>query len=149
MRPRIIVIGVFAVCGIGLFLAGRVLDSPGTADRAGASAAGDGAVTRAIDLLFDRYHIDKGAVRTRRVAIPGRGFARIEQRCAAPPGFLGLMFNHDLSTRLAQVGARVIAVEHTKDNSLSVYVVSGHTVIRSIVFALPPSSGGSSPRAGM
>ncbi len=149
MRFRIILIVVFAICGVGLFFAGRLWEPRGIQRQVGGRTAGDASVDKIIDSLFDRYHIDKASIRTRHVAIAGKTFTRIEQRCAAPPGFLGLVFNHELSARLAPIGAHVVAVEHTKDNSLTVFIVKDHAVIRSLIVAFSTPSGESSPGSGM
>lgn len=149
MKSRILLVVVFAACGAVLFFAGRLQESPPKGGAAPAHIPDDGAIARVIDTQFERYHIDKESVRTRRVAVQGNMFARVEQRVTAPSGFLGLVFNHDLNLRLMPTGARVVAIEHSKDNILAMHVVKDHAVVRSIVIALSLASGANAPRTGM
>jgi len=126
-------IGAIAV----FLLVGDRLVGPGAEQTLTAVPTQDAAgIQEVVDTLFGRYGVDRTAVKTWRVTMPDKTPLRMEQRIPVPSNFPSLVFNHDLNRRLAPFGAHVIATERTKENTITMHIVTSGTTIRSMAFVL-------------
>ncbi len=96
-------------------------------------------VNRIVDTLLARYGIQPDWIRTWQVQSPQRAFFRTERRVYVPPEFISVNFNHDLSSALTPYGARVVATERSKENTVTVHIKQDETIIESIAFVLKRS----------
>jgi hypothetical protein len=96
------------------------------------------AVESAVNSLLARHGIAPGMVRTWRVSSPARQDFRIEQRVPVSPEFVSIEFNHGLGVMLAPYDIRVFATERTRERTVTMHLVLGGAVIRSITFVMDP-----------
>lgn len=137
-------IGVLAGLNAVLLGLGRLEESPSREEGMSAvtqRAAQQGAAA-AIDTLLKRYGIEPEDVHTWIVQWHGKSGSRVEQRVSVPPSFVALSFNHDLNLALMPMGAHVVATERTKENLVTMHIVSHGSTIRSIAFAVVPERKG-------
>lgn len=131
-RVRVIIIASLAACAVCLWgierFAGPRQSTMSPAQERGTEAK----LAAAVDTLLTRYGIDRSVVKTWRPMAAGRPTGRVESRAPVGAGFLSLQFNHDLNIMLEELGARVIATERTKENSVTLHIVRGGTTVRSI-----------------
>jgi hypothetical protein len=89
-----------------------------------------------VDALFADYGIKRPWIRTWQVHTPDRKFVRIQRRVYVPPEFVSPSFNLELNRRLAEYGARAIATERTKENTVTMHIMKDRTVVESISFVV-------------
>ncbi len=131
-----------ALAAAGLGIADRLLDGRPRDARPAPAAARQGSadVDQAIDTLLARYHVDPKTVRRWSILTPDKATLRREIRADVPPAFLSLGFNHDLSREVAPLGARVIATEHSKEQTVTMHVRKDGVVTRTLVFRTVPEA---------
>jgi hypothetical protein len=106
------------------------------AERA-ASLRGDlRSVNTIVDTVLGRHGIAPDQVRSWQVHTPDRKFLRTERRVMVPPDFISVKFNHDLNEALDGTGARVVATERTKENTVTTHIKQGSTIMESITFVM-------------
>ncbi len=105
-------------------------------ERASAVKADLQPVNAIVDTVLARHGITPDRVRTWQVRTPGRAFLRIERRVLVPPEFVSVQFNHDLNEALDGTGARVIATERTRENTVTTHIKRGTSIIESITFVV-------------
>jgi hypothetical protein len=93
-------------------------------------------VNELVDTLFATYGIRRPWVRSWQVHTPDRKFVRIQRRVYVPPEFVSPSFNLELNRRLAEYGARAIATERTKENTVTMHIMKDRTVVESISFVV-------------
>ncbi len=134
MRQRLLLAG--ALAGVSLLLFGiQALDpsagsgSAGAADRRNVQQQ----VATAIDTLLGSHGIDPREARVWTAPGPGKTSGRVEERVIVPPSFVSLDFNHRLNLALAPLGAHVVATERTRENTVTMHIVSNGKTIRSLI----------------
>jgi hypothetical protein len=118
-----------------LFLVDRVLPGP---DPWILPPEVAGRIRNAIDTVFTRHGIDPSGVRTWNAQGQNGRLPRVEQRAKVPPGFPSLLVNHELARLLEPVGGHIVAIERTKDNTVTMHIVRQGVTIRSIAFHVDP-----------
>jgi len=93
-------------------------------------------VNAVVDTLLLLHGIGKDQVRSWQVKTPDRKFIRTERRVLVPPDFISVKFNHALNRALEGTGARVVATERTKENTVTIHIKNGPTIIESITFVV-------------
>lgn len=91
-----------------------------------------------LDSLFHRYGIEHRQVKTWRVRGPGGELTRVQDRITVPNEFVSVSFNHDLNLELTHIGARAVATERTKENTVTMHIKMDRRIVRSISFVLSP-----------
>jgi hypothetical protein len=138
------------VLGLVLLIAPRPPHSPPPAP------AEAEAIDNAVREELAAHRIPSGTVRTRRVKTPAADFERVERRVTVSGDFVTVEFNRELNERVGAYGGRSFATERTKENTVSVHVLSGGTVVQTVLFQLDPfartdssarSTGGDPPPA--
>jgi hypothetical protein len=146
-RGRAAVAAGLAVVAAVLFL----MEQPAPltpADRA-ASLRGDlRSVNATVDTVLARYGIAQEQVRSWQVQTRDRKFLRTERRVMVPPDFISVKFNHDLNEALDGTGARVVATERTKENTVTSHIKRGSTIMESITFVMNRKQTGTSAATG-
>ena len=99
-------------------------------------------VNTVVETLLVRSGIDRSQVRSWQVQTPDRKFIRTERRVVVPPDFISVKFNHALNRALEGSGARVVATERTKGNTVTFHIKTGATIIESITFVISRKPGG-------
>lgn len=97
------------------------------------------AVHAAVTTLLAQQGVAPGMVRTWHVTSPARQEFRVEQRVRVPPDFVSIEFNHALGRMLAPYNIRVSATERTREQTVTMHLVLGGAVIRTITFAMDPA----------
>ena len=125
----------------GLALCALLLTAAEVITRGGVPAGGEAPrrtaearIAATIDSLLPQFGIAPGSARTWKATAAGGPTGRTEQKVSVPPAFRSLEFNHALASAIARVGAGVVAVERSKDNSVTMHIVRGGMTIRSIRF---------------
>ena len=132
---RLVVAAGLAVVATVLFL----MEHPapvGPAERAQTVRGDLRSVNTVVDTVLARHGITQDQVRSWQVRTPDKKFLRTERRVMVPPDFISVKFNHDLNEALDGTGARVVATERTKENTVTVHIKSGATIIESITFVV-------------
>ena len=93
-----------------------------------------------VQRLLTQHGVDLKKLKTRKVASGDKSFVRIEQRVAVPPEFNTLNFNHELSERLADIGASVVATEKSEDKTVTMHIKNNGVIVQSLVFILRKES---------
>jgi hypothetical protein len=133
---RIAVAGLLFVLAGGLFVASLQLGHPpeaygyNTRDIQLARRK----IDAAIDSVFIRQHVDPHKVKTRDACVIGSSVLRRESVIEAPADFVSLVFNFALQKEIVPLGARLIASEHTKDETVVMHVRTGGVIVRTLVF---------------
>lgn len=96
-------------------------------------------INTVLDTLFARYGIESKAVKTWPVQTPDKKFIRVERRVFVPPDFISLRFNHDLNREVERFGARAVATERTKENTVTMHIKKDGIIIQSITFLVKRS----------
>ena len=142
-RLKLAVAGALAVLAACLAVADRALEprvpvvAPVHRD--------SGEIDAAIDSLLVRHHVDLRSVRSWSVRTPDKAVLRRESRIDVPSSFVSLVFNHDLQNEVVPLGARVIATEHSKEQTVTMHVRKDGQVVRTLVFRMVAAAG---PAAG-
>jgi hypothetical protein len=97
-----------------------------------------------IDTVLARHGIPRSAVRIWRVQAPDRRLLRVERRIAVPPEFVSVRFTHDLSLAVAPFGARAVATERTRENTVTVHIRKDGVVLQSLALVTTPKRQGTS-----
>ena len=95
-------------------------------------------VGASLDTVLRHHGVEAGRIRTWNVRGPSGRVLRIEQRAAVPPSFESLACNLELSQRVAEVGARVVGTERSREQSVTLHIEGGGDVFRSITFVVDP-----------
>jgi hypothetical protein len=132
---RILLAAGLAVLAAVLFLIDRPAPLP-VEDRARVVRGDLRSVNTIVDTVLARHGILREQVRSWQVQGPGRKFLRIERRVTVPPEFVSVQFNHDLNEALDGTGARVVATERTRENTVTTHIKRGSTIIESITFVV-------------
>jgi len=135
VHARLVLAGALALAAMVLFLLDRS-DTPSRSERTAAVKADLQEVDRVVQRLFTRYGIRKEWVRTWQVRGPDRSFLRTERKVFVPPAFVSVAFNRDLSAALEGLGATAVATEHTRENTVTMHIKTGGTIIESITFVV-------------
>lgn len=138
-RLKLVVAGGLAVLAACLAVADRTLEPPVPA--LAPVTHNSGAIDAAIDSLLVRHHVDLRSVRSWSVRTPDRAVLRRESRIDVPPSFVSLVFNHDLQNEVMPLGARVIATEHSKEQTVTMHVRKDGQVVRTLVFRMVAAAG--------
>jgi len=135
LRLRLLVASGLAAVALVLTVAG-LFGSTGSrqAEPESARRGAEAGIAAAIDSLCPVYGIDAGRIRSWKATAAGSPTGRIESRIPVPAGFRSLEFNHALASRIAPLGAGVVATERSKENSVTMHVVRGGVTIRSLSF---------------
>lgn len=96
------------------------------------------AVDNAVASLLAQHGVARGMVRTWHVSSPGRQEFRIEQRVRVSPDFVSIEFNHALGQMLAPYDITVSATERTRERTVTMHLVLGGAVVRTITFVMDP-----------
>jgi hypothetical protein len=96
------------------------------------------AVDNAVSSLLAQHGVAPGMVRTWRVSSPRKQEFRIEQRVRVSPGFVSIEFNHALGQMLAPYDITVSATERTRERTVTMHLVLGGAVVRTITFVMDP-----------
>lgn len=141
LRWKMMLAGWLALAAVGIGVADRLLEERGGTKAPDLAAArrGSAGIDQVIDTLLVRYHVGLRTVRTWSVLTPEKSVLRRESRIDVPPAFLSIGFNHDLSGEMAPFGARVIATEHSKEQTVTMHVRKDGVVIRTLVFRTIPT----------
>jgi hypothetical protein len=129
---RLWIFAGLTVVGVGLFLANRVVVPGRGADPAlPREDPLTGLTLNAhIDSVCVLFGLDPRSGRTRRAKEENGSPAHSERRFRVPPDFSTLEFNSALQTRLLPSGARVIATERTREQSVNMSIIrNGQTVL--------------------
>lgn len=89
-----------------------------------------------LDSVLRRHGITRDQVRTWQVRTPDRRFLRTERRITVPPDFVSVQFNRDLNQALDGTDIRAAATERTRENTVTVHLKKGATIIESITFIM-------------
>jgi len=132
---RIWILAGLTVVGLGLFLANRFIVPDRGADPV---LPHDDSLTAAmlnvhVDSVCVLFGLDPRSGRTRRAKQESRSPARNERRFRVPPDFSTLEFNCALQTRLRPSGARVIAMERTREKTVSMSIVRNGQTLMTVV----------------
>lgn len=132
---RVAVVAALAITGVVLFLLGQCsVETPAEREE---EIKGDlRSVNAVVDTVLARHGIGKPQVRSWQVQTPDRKFIRIERRVTVHPEFVAVQFNHDLNEELSGTGTRVVATERTKENTVTMHIKQGPTIIESITFVV-------------
>lgn len=133
---RLMLIGVLTAGAVVLFFVQKGPGVPEAQYHGRTSVHSMEEVNVVVDTLFARYGIREHWVRTWRVEVPNGNFARIERRVFVPSDFISLRFNQDLNTMLSAFGARAIATERSRENTVSMHVIQDALVVQSINFVV-------------
>jgi len=95
-------------------------------------------IRAAVDRLLREAGVPPAQVKTWKVKVQGSPFTRVEQRVQAPADFVSLLTNHTLDSRLAPLGAHVVATERTIDATVTMHIVTGGRTVHSIAFISNP-----------
>ncbi len=134
MRQRLLLAG--ALAGVSALLFGiQALDPSAGGGIAGATERRNiqQQVATAIDTLLKSHGIDPGEARVWTAPGPGKTSGRVEERVIVPPSFVSLDFNHRLNLALAPFGAQVVATERTRENTVTMHIVSHGKTVRSLI----------------
>jgi hypothetical protein len=135
-RSRLLLAGGLAAAAVVLGLA--LLLRPQPSHSPPPAPAEAEAIDRAVREELAAHRIPAGTVRTRRVKTPAAGFERVERRVTVPGDFVTVEFNRELNERVGPHGGRSFATERTKENTVSVHVLTGGTVVQTVLFQLDP-----------
>jgi hypothetical protein len=140
LRRRLIVAGVLAAAAIALSMADHLLGAGANTvvnDFAAAYSESTG-INAAVDDVLARYKIPPNAVTTWRVLTPDKKLLRLEQRIVVPHEFPSVECNSTLSERILPFGARVAATERSREDVVTMHIVSHGVIIRTISFVMRP-----------
>jgi hypothetical protein len=128
--------GILVLLAAGLVAADRMLEPPAQEAPLPVAAARreGGSIDAVIDSLLVRSHVDLRTVKSWTVRTADREVLRRESRIDVPPSFLSLVFNHDLHNRVLPFGARVVATEHSREQTVTMHVRKDGLVIRTLIF---------------
>ncbi|HMK37987.1 MAG TPA: hypothetical protein VK569_01520 [Bacteroidota bacterium] len=140
VRRRLAVASALALVALLLGGSGLVLSGRPRAENPGARRQAEAAVARALDSLCPLYGIDPRLIRSWKATAAGEPTGRTEARITVPPGFRSLEFNHALALGIAPLGARIVATERSKENSVTMHVVQGGVTLRSLSFVPEPGA---------
>ena len=87
-----------------------------------------------VDNLLRRHGIDRDRVKMWYVRTPEKKFLRVARRVEVTPKFVSVTFNRELNEELVLRGLRVVATERTRENSVTMHIKKGGTIIQSITF---------------
>ena len=135
IRNRALLAAALAVVAAVLFLLGRSA-TPGDADRALMVRNELRPVHILLDSLLREYGVARVNVRSWQVQTPDRRFLRTERRITVPPEFVSVRFNRDLNRALEGTGTRAVATERTRENTVTMHIKDGSTIIESITFVV-------------
>jgi hypothetical protein len=107
---------------------------PGSTGNAAPRVNVEQRIGAALDTLFARENITPANVKSWRATASGKPTGRLAQRVTVGRSFLSLKFNHDLSTMVSLLGVRVVAVEKTKEETVSMHIICGGVTVRSVAF---------------
>jgi hypothetical protein len=96
------------------------------------------AVDNAVTSLLAQHGVAPGMIRTWRVSSPKKQEFRIEQRVRVSPDFVSIEFNHALGQMLAPYDITVSATERTRERTVTMHLVLGGAVVRTIMFVMDP-----------
>jgi hypothetical protein len=96
------------------------------------------AVEHAVSALLAGNGVEPRRVRTWRVGSPRHQEFRIEQLVRVSPDFVSIEFNRALSAALAPHDIRVSATERTRERTVTMHLVFGGAVIRTLTFIMDP-----------
>ncbi len=139
MTRKLVLASTLALLAIGLMVADRLRagDSPAVNDFAAAHADA-GQINAVVDTMLQRYAVDLRAITTWKVQTPDKKLLRMEQRVVVPHEFPSVKFNYELNQQLLPLAARIAATERSKENVVTMHVVSHGVIIRSMSFAMRP-----------
>jgi hypothetical protein len=140
LLPRILLAAGLAVVAVVLFLIRQSAPLP-PVERARMVRGDLPSVNAVVDTVLARHGIGRDQVRSWQVQTPDRKFLRIERRVTVPPEFISVQFNHDLNEALNGTGARVVATERTRENTVTTHIKSGSTIIESVTFVVGRNQG--------
>ncbi len=134
LRRHIIIASCLALCALLLSAAGMITGGNPDRETPAARRAAEAGIAAAIDSISPRFGVDARLIRRWKATAAGEPTGRIEEKIPAPPGFRSLELNHALARAIAPLGARVVATERSKENSVTMHVVRGGVTIRSLLF---------------
>jgi hypothetical protein len=125
----IVVLAVVAAVLTGLQMTGM---------GAGRPAVNPEEIGRTVEQVLAERRGETAGSRLWKVRFTGTTFTRTEQRVTVPREFDTIEFNHVLGTRLAPLGANVVATERTKEATVTMHVVAGGATIYSLSLVTDP-----------
>jgi hypothetical protein len=140
MMPRFrILLAVLLAITAGLLALLLFMDPGGGGTSSAAPALRDIAgLGEVIDTVLAHHGIGRSAVRLWKVQSPDHRLLRVERRVAVPPEFVSVRFTHDLSRAVEEFGARAVATERTRENTVTVHIRKDGVVLQSIALVTTP-----------
>jgi hypothetical protein len=125
----IIVLAIVAAVLTGLRMTGMGAET---------SAVSPEEIGRTVEKALAERRAETAGSRVWKVRFTGTTFTRTEQRVTVPREFDTIEFNHSLGTRLAPLGAHVVATERTKEATVTIHVVAGGATLYSLSMVTDP-----------
>lgn len=134
VRRRLVLAFALSLCALALsgvqMFGGKELE-PESGVRPNLKAIG-----ATLDTLYERFGIDRGALRTWMARAAGVETGRMEQRIPVGRSFDAIQFNLALARALSPTGVHVVASEHSRETSVTMHIVSRRMTIWSVSFVL-------------
>lgn len=146
---RIVASLLLALGALALFLAGP-RDGPAGGDEPPAAAGIRAAVSidGGIDSVLASFGIPDRDIRKRSAGPGETGYTRTERRVRVGPDIVPVMVNAALSRMAHRYGARAVASENLRLNTVTIHLELGGAVIHTIILRVNPRAAGRSPAQG-
>ena len=95
-------------------------------------------IDREVESLLAKFRIEEGWIRKRRVSTPDKTFFRVERRIKIPQDIIPALVNVELNSMAHRFDGRAVATENLKENSVTIHIELGRTIVQTIVLILQP-----------
>jgi hypothetical protein len=139
-KRKLLIAGILVICAVLLTIADRTILAAEVkiVNDFAAAHAGSGPINGAVESMLLRYKVDPKSITTWRVLTPQKKLLRVEQRLLVSPEFASLEFNHELNQQILPYGGRVAATERSKEKLVTMHILNGGVIIRTMSFAMRP-----------
>ncbi|GEM_PF-2037553 len=92
-----------------------------------------------IDSILVKYGVNLKYVRKKKIAVQDSGFVRIERQVPIPPKVGTVLMTAEFHGMAQRYGGRAVASENLKENSTTVHLEAGKSIVQSLVLRFAAS----------